>query len=122
MKHKIKGGFNWKFWEPEPPKDPNKPKVSWYDNFKNLWKTTPTNQPVPTGAINTPAPMAKPMPAQVQAPRPETNSSSISLSPSTTTGGKRKSYRRKKRKTKKKGGNYKSVHHSNTARPTYWLK
>jgi hypothetical protein len=122
MKHKKsrrqKGGFNWKFWEKPAPPDPNKPPPKkWWES---VWgnNTPNTAQPQPQNITTQPAPAA----AAAAAPAPAQESKPIS----SMGGRKRRTFRKrtggKSRRKKRKGGNYKSVHHSLTAKPTYWLK
>jgi hypothetical protein len=121
MKHKKsrrqKGGFNWKFWEKPAPPDPNKPPPKkWWES---VWSNNNPNtaQPQPQNITTQPAPAAA-----AAAPAPAQASKPIS----SMGGRKRRTFRKrtggKSRRRKRKGGNYKSVHHSLTAKPTYWLK
>uniref|UniRef100_A0A6C0H5L6 Uncharacterized protein n=1 Tax=viral metagenome TaxID=1070528 RepID=A0A6C0H5L6_9ZZZZ len=106
-----KGGGLWDWWTNKNPvsTETDKEKKNWWDNLKGFWGDKKNEvQPKQNLGENIPTPA----PAPVQQPPPQTLNSSIS-------GGKK----RKKRKTirKKRGGNYKTVHHSNMAKPTYWL-
>jgi len=118
----IQGGGLWSWFtgNSNTTNPPSENKKGFWEQIKSLFssnKSEDVQPPINSDSFN---------------PKPVVNNTTNNLVPNTnpqsvktTVGGKRKNRRtRKKRKSlKQRGGhnNYKTVHHTNMAKPTYWL-